>query len=82
MLNCSILKQYNKQYAAEKRKLDHLYDLVESGTADQYNLSRMQDVKQKLNRLKRQIQDAKDHLTVGELTPEKIDEMIAIVQKC
>ncbi len=76
-----ILKHFNKQYEVEKRKLDHLYDLVESGTADQYDLSRMQDVKQELNNLKRQIQDAKDHLTVGELTHEKIDEMISIVQK-
>lgn len=76
-----ILKQLNRQYEVQKRKLDHLYDLVETGEADQYDLSRMKDVKQELTNLQKQIQDAKDHLSVGELSDAKIDELITNVQE-
>ena len=55
----SILPKLEKDRKSQANKLNHLYDLVEDGKADKFDLDRMKETKQKILELDYQIETEK-----------------------
>ena len=59
----------------EKRKLDNLYTLVESGEADEYDISRMKSVKNNISLLTQNLEDVKRRASIT-LSDDVVDTVL------
>ncbi len=63
------------------KKMDNIYNLIEAGKSDQFNLVRLAKTKEEVLAIQRQVEDAENHIQVGTLDEKKVDQIIDLMQR-
>jgi site-specific DNA recombinase len=75
------LKRLKRRETEGMKKLDRIYDLIESGDSDDFEQVRLSKAKQEVLSVRRLIEDAENHIQVGTLDEEKVDQIIDLMQR-
>ena len=68
--------ELNVAYAMAERKLNNLYKIIENGVADEYDINRINSVKEELNDIKKELKELQGATTIPVLTKEEITNTI------
>lgn len=75
------LKRLKRLETEAMKKMDNIYNLIEAGKSDQFNLVRLAKTKEEVLAIQRQVEDAENHIQVGTLDEKKVDQIIDLMQR-